>query len=71
MIRRLVFHHHLVLRTNNKLNKKVNLKQKERSLKGDWFRTLQDDFIFIGEEIDDEKIVSFSKGQYYSITVLH
>ena len=66
MIRRLMFHHHLVSRTNNELIKKVYLKQKESSLKGDWFRTLQDDFIFIGEEIDDEKIVTYSKELYKS-----
>ena len=66
MIRRLLYHHHLVTRTNNELIKKVYLKQKQCSLKGDWFRTLQEDFVFIGEEIDDEKIVSFSKHQYKS-----
>jgi hypothetical protein len=66
MIRRLMYHHHLVTRTNNELIKKVYLKQKQCSLKGDWYRTLQEDFVFIGEEIDDEKIVSFSKDQYKS-----
>ena len=40
------------------------MKQKESSIKGDWFRTLQDDFKFIGEEIKDDKIVTFSKPQY-------
>ena len=34
------------------------------SIKGDWFRTLQDDFILIGGEINDDKIVSYSKEQY-------
>ena len=66
MIRRLMFHHHLVSRSNNELIKKVYLKQKESSLKGDWFRTLQEDFVFMGEEIDDEKIVTFSKELYKS-----
>ena len=66
MIRRLLYHHHFVTRTNNELIKKVYLKQKHCSLKGDWFRTLQEDFVFIGEEIDDEKIVLFSKEQYKS-----
>ena len=37
------------------------MKQKESSIKGDWFRTLQDDFKFIGEEIKYDKIVTFSK----------
>ena len=61
MIRRLMFHHHLVTRTYDELIKKVYLKQKECNIKGDWLRTLQEDFILIGETIDDEKIVSFSK----------
>ena len=64
MIRRLMFHYHLVTRNDQELIKKVYLKQKESSIKGDWFRTLQDDFQFIGEEIDDEKIVRYSKCQY-------
>ena len=61
-----MFHDHLVSRTNNEFVKEVYLKQKEISLKGDWFRTLQEYFIFIDEEIDDEKSVSFLKEQYKS-----
>ena len=64
MIRRLMYHYHLVTRSNNELIKKVYMKQKESSIKGDWFRTLQDDFKFIGEEITDDKIATFSKPQY-------
>ena len=40
------------------------MKQKDSGIKGDWFRTLQEDFKFINEEIDDEKIVCYSKQQY-------
>ena len=38
--------------------------QKECGIKGDWFKTLREDFKFINEEIDDEKVVCYSKGQY-------
>ena len=46
------------------LKKKVYLKQKEDSLRGDWFQTLQKDFSFIGEKLDDQKVSSMSKYQY-------
>ena len=64
MIRRLMYHHHLVTRPNDELIKKVYLKQKEDSLKGDWFRSLKEDFIFIGEEMNDDLIRSIPKDQY-------
>ena len=53
MIRRLMYHHHILSRNNEELIKKVYLRQKEDSLKGDWIRTLQGDFNFIGENLDD------------------
>jgi hypothetical protein len=59
-----MYHYHLVTRIDSELNKKVYIKQKESSIKGDWFRTLQDVFNFIGEEINDDQIASFSKPQY-------
>ena len=59
-----MFHHHLLTRTNNELIKLVYLKQKENIIKGDWLRTLQDDFVFIGKEINDEKNVSYSQEKY-------
>ena len=66
MFRRMMFHHHLLTRDNQELIKKVYLKQKEESIKGDWFRTLQSDFNFIGDEIDDQKIEKMSKQEYKS-----
>ena len=64
MVRRLMYHHHLVTRPNHELIKKVYLKQKEDSLKGDWFRSLKEDFSFIGEEINDDLICSIPKYEY-------
>ena len=63
-IRRLMFHHHLVTRDSNELIFKVWQKQKEDSLKGDWYQTLEKDFQFISEEIDDEKIRKNLKYMY-------
>ena len=40
------------------------MKQKDCGIKGDWYRTLQEDLKFINEEIDDEKVVCYSKEQY-------
>ena len=55
MFRRMMFHQHLLTRNNQELIKKVYLKQKEASIKGDWFRSLQNDFTFIGDEMDDQR----------------
>ena len=64
MIRRLMYHHHLVSRPNHELIKKVYLKQKGDSLKGDWFRSLQGDFTFMGEVMNDDQIISIPKDEY-------
>ena len=64
MIRRLIYHHHLITRSDSELIKKVYSKQKLNSLKGDWYRTLQEDFKFIGEEINDGVICQISKHDY-------
>ena len=64
MIRRLMYHHYLVTRPNHELIKKVYLKQKEDNLKGDWYRSLKEDFSFIGEEIHDDLINLIPKNEY-------
>ena len=63
-IRRLMFHHHIVTRDSKELIKKIYLKQKENCLKGDWYQTLEQDFQFIGVEIDDEQIGKIPKSEY-------
>ena len=35
-------------------------------MKGDWIRTLQGDFNFIGEDMDDQNIIRMSKDEYKS-----
>ena len=40
------------------------MKQKQEYLKGDWFQLLQNDFKFIGIEMNEEDIQSMSKANY-------
>ena len=49
MIRRMMYHHHMISRDNKEIIKKIYMKQKEDPLKGDWFQTLLSDFTFIKE----------------------
>ena len=64
-IRRLMFHHHIITRDSYKeLIRKIYLKQKEHSLKGDWYQTLEKDFRFIGVVIDDDQIMKIPKSEY-------
>ena len=41
MIRRIMYHHHIIGRDNDEIIKKIYIKQKEEYLKGDWFQTLK------------------------------
>ena len=43
---------------------KVYLKQKGNSLKSDCFKSLQDDFTFMGEVMNDDQITSIPKNEY-------
>ena len=64
MIRRLMFHHHILNRGDTELTKKVYMSQKENYLKCDWIRMLMKDFNFIEEQIDEERIKSTPKEIY-------
>ena len=66
-IRRIMFHHHLLTRQNSELIQKVYFKQKETKLKGDWIQLIEDDFQFIGEQMDEEKIRNTPKEEYRKI----
>jgi hypothetical protein len=50
MKRRMMFHYHILTRSENETLKKIYLKQMETNCKGDWYRTLLEDFDFIKEE---------------------
>jgi hypothetical protein len=64
VIRRLMFHYHIVTRDNSEIIKKVYLKQKESSLKGDWIQLLRKDFEFIKEDFSEDIILKSSKHVY-------
>ena len=64
MIRRLMYHHHILGRDDCEIIKKVYLKQKEKSCKGDWIHLLREDFAFIEEDICDEIIKNTPKDIY-------
>jgi hypothetical protein len=64
MIKRLMFHHHILSREDNELVKKVYNKQKEHTTKGDWIETLREDFEFIGVIMDENLIKCTPKYQY-------
>ena len=61
---RMMYHHHLLTTDDEESIKKIYDKQKEDPTKGDWYELLQNDFKFIGEEINEEQIKSMSKSEY-------
>ena len=64
MIKRLIYHHHIITRDDSELIKKVYMKQKENPLKGDWVQLIQRDFEFIEEDWNDFHIRSIPKDIY-------
>ena len=64
MIRRIMYHHHIIGRDNDEIIKKVYIKQKEEYLKGDWFQTLKTDFNTIKEDLEDDRISQIPKEVY-------
>ena len=61
MKRRIMFHYHILTLNDNETVKKIYLKQKESNIKGDWYKTLQEDYEFIEEEKNYEEIVKMSQ----------
>ena len=64
MINRIMYHHHILTRGEKETIQKIYFKQKEDTLKEDWYGLLKKDFEFIGEEIDEKKIASIPKSDY-------
>jgi hypothetical protein len=64
VIRRLMYHHHIISRKDNEIIKKIYTKQKETHIKGDWYEMVEKDFQFIGGRICDEMIKSMCKNEY-------
>ena len=64
MIKRLMYHHHIISREDDELVKKVYNKQKENCSKGDWIETVRTDFEFINVIMDENTIKCTPKVQY-------
>jgi hypothetical protein len=66
MIRRLMYHRHILTRDSTEIIKKIYMKQKVNSCKGDWIRLVEKDFLFIEQEIDEDWISRTGKDEYNS-----
>ena len=64
VIKRLMFHRHLLTRDKKETIRKIYEQQKNEFTKGDWYQILLDDFKFIGEILDEDIILSYSKAAY-------
>ena len=58
---RLMYHYNILIQDDNETIKKMYEKQKKNPTKGDWFQLLKEDFQFIEEDMDEEKIKTMSK----------
>ena len=63
-IRRLMYHQSILSRSEDELIKKVYEEQKLNPLRGDWIEKLKEDFLFIGEEFDEENAKKCTKTEY-------
>ena len=59
-----MYHHHIVNLNDEETVKKVYNKQKEEAVKGDWIKLIKNDFLFIGKEMDEDKIKETPKSVY-------
>ena len=56
-----MYHYNILTQEDNETIKKMYEKQKKNPTKGDWFQLLKEDFKFIEEDMDEEKIKTMSK----------
>jgi hypothetical protein len=61
---RIMYHHHILTRDKEETIYKIYYKQKEETVKGDWFQLLKSDFDFIKKEMDENEIASTPKSLY-------
>ena len=59
--RRIIYLHTILTRSNTELIKRVYNAQKETPVKGDYYNLLKNDFLIIGEDLNEEKIASTAK----------
>ena len=60
-----MYHFHIITRDDSETIKKVYLKQKEASVKGDWIHLLAQDFEFIQEEQKGDEVVKLGKKRVF------
>ena len=61
---RLLYHYHILTREDGETIKKIYFKQKEDSVKGYWYKIVEQDFKFLEIEINEEQISCTSKSEY-------
>ena len=61
---RILYHYHLLTLDKKETIKKIYEKQKLDPTKGDSYQLLNNDFVFIEKDINEEKIKSYSKNEY-------
>ena len=61
---RLLYHHHILTRGDEETIKKIYFKQKEDSVRGDWYKLLEADFKFLEIELNEDEICHTPKNIY-------
>ena len=64
MIRRLKYFRQILTRDSTEIIKKIYMKQKVNSCKGDWIKLVEKDFSFIEQEIDEDWISRTGRYEY-------
>ena len=64
IIRRLMYHCHILTRDDCETIEKVYVKQKENPCKGDWILLIRQDFLFIDVDMDDDWTATTGKEEY-------
>ena len=61
---RIIYHQNILQREANETISKIYHKQKEGTVKGDWLKLLNEDFKFLGVDINEQEIISTPKEIY-------
>ena len=64
VIKRLMYLKHILSVDDEETIKKVYEKQKEKAVKGDWYKLVQSDFKFIGEDFDENSLKMKTKSEF-------
>ena len=64
VIKRLLYLKHILSVNDEETIKKVYVKQKEEAVKGDWYKLIESDFKFIGEDFDENSLKMKTKSEF-------